>query len=99
LPPNATAPVPAPSSSTLKKNKTAISRSGGPAQTDTSAATAKAPTPIPSAAAATPPVGSPLSLAPDAHDHSAASSPPRSRTPAVRKLTGRPPRAEVTRLR
>ena len=89
LPPNVAVPVPAPSSSTLKKNETAISRSGGPAQTDTAAATAKAPTPIPSAAAATPPAGSPLSLAPDAHDHSAGSSPRRSRTPAGTEIDGK----------
>jgi len=89
LPSNVATPVPGPSSSTLKKNKRATSRSGGPAQTDTSAATAKAPTPIPSAAAATPPVGSPLSIAPDAHDHSAGSSPSRSRTPAGKEINGK----------
>ena len=33
-------------------------------------------------ASAAPPVGRPLSLAPDVHDHSAASPPPRSRMPA-----------------
>jgi hypothetical protein len=82
-PPEVAAPVPAPSSSTPKKIKSVISRrSDGSGQTGTSAATAKSPAAKPSAAAAALPVGRPLSLAPDAHDHSAASPPPRSHMPA-----------------
>ena len=74
------ASAPAPPSSDPKRSHAAISRSNGSGRPDTSAAAAKSSGTKQSAAA--PPVGNqPLSLAPDGHGHSAASS--RSREPAA----------------
>jgi hypothetical protein len=74
------ASAPPPPSSDPKRSHAVISRSNGSGHPDTSAAAAKSSGTKQSAAA--PPVGNqPLSLAPDGHGHSAASS--RSREPAA----------------